>query len=483
MNTKINLSLTKKYLSVGVIGLLSIVITFTIINTNYQNINLRDQHLKQAQNLLTILEVSTAEDLYSMRLDHLRQMINFIKKNNAVKEVLILDNNNMIVTDGLMNSPMKSQTIDDEFLDKALLTGKMQWVFRNRDIYLFVPVDLPNMRLGAIEMIYSLEELRISELEILYNNLKFSVLIFIFGFVLVFFFIRKIVDPIRQLTDATIEVASGNYDQQIPINTRDELEFLADSFNTMVREVKQARDEMLDAKNKAESSDRLKTEFLAQMSHEIRTPINAIVNFTSLLKSEFEYKLYGEVKESFEIIEQSSSRLIRTIDLILNMAELQTGSYKADFAKFDIYEEILSRLLLEFKLIAKEKGLSLIAEKNTTLMIVSADKYSLTQLFSNLIDNALKYTVEGEVKLLIDRDSNNQLYVNVSDTGIGIAQEFLPFIFEPFMQEDQGYSRSYEGTGLGLALVKRYSEINNADLKVVTSKDKGTTFTVTFVNR
>jgi signal transduction histidine kinase len=215
------------------------------------------------------------------------------------------------------------------------------------------------------------------------------------------------------------------------------------------------------------------------MSHEIRTPINAIVNFTALLKTEFEYKMYGEVKESFDIIEQSSNRLIRTIDLILNMAELQTGSYKTVIEEINIYTEIIEPLVTEFRLSAKEKNLLLSSEEQKENIIVRGDKYSLTQLFSNLIDNSIKYTKEGEVKVVVGKNKTN-VFVDVIDTGIGIADEFLPFIYEPFMQEDQGYSRKFEGTGLGLALVKKYSEVNEAELKIDTVKNKGTTFSVMF---
>ena len=481
MTKKINLSLTKKYLSVSVIGLLAIVITFTIINTNYQNINLLDQHLKRAENLLNILEVSTAEDLYSLRLDHLRQTINFIKKDESVVSVLILDKSDMVVTDGIVNSPLKNQSISDPLLDEALLTDKIKWEIRNRDIHLFAPVKLPNIRLGAIKLIYSLDELRAAEISILYNNLKFGFIIFIVAFLLIAFFVKKIVGPIKQLTKATLEVATGNYDKQITINTRDELETLTDSFNEMVREVKISRDEMVEAKNIAEASDRLKTEFLAQISHEIRTPINAIVNFTSLLKAEFEYKMYGDVKESFEIIEHSSARLIRTIDLIINMSELQTGSYKSNFEQVELFQDIVSPVISEFKPFASEKGINIISETIGSPLLLNGDRYSLVQLFSNLIDNAIKYTNSGEVKITLEKLSSGEIIVNVSDTGIGIAEEFMPFIFEPFMQENRGYSRKYDGTGLGLALVKRYCDINNATIEISTSKNKGTIFTISFL--
>ena len=107
-------------------------------------------------------------------------------------------------------------------------------------------------------------------------------------------------------------------------------------------------------------------------------------------------------------------------------------------------------------------------------------KYSLSQLFVNLIDNRLKYTRNGYVQIKIYNDDNGTLSVNVEDTGIGIAEEFLPTLFKPFTQEEQGYTRKFEGNGLGLALVKRYCELNDAVISVHSKKVVGTTFRVKF---
>jgi signal transduction histidine kinase len=113
-------------------------------------------------------------------------------------------------------------------------------------------------------------------------------------------------------------------------------------------------------------------------------------------------------------------------------------------------------------------------------MTVKADEYSVNQIFDNLINNAVKYTKEGEVKVKVDSFQNGQVVVDVSDTGIGISEEFLPNLFQPFIQEEQGYTRKYEGNGLGLALVKRYCDMNNAEIQVFSRKGEGTTFRVIF---
>ncbi|RJP72048.1 MAG: sensor histidine kinase, partial [Ignavibacteriales bacterium] len=234
------------------------------------------------------------------------------------------------------------------------------------------------------------------------------------------------------------------------------------------------------AKEKAEKSDRLKSEFLAQMSHEIRTPINTILSFNSLLREELEDKVSEDLRTSFRTIENGGRRLIRTIDLILNMSQLQTGSYDLNIREFDILNDILENIYLEFKNFADNKNLKLDLICKTNLTRIDGDYFTIVQIFSNLIDNAIKYTNEGSVEIIIYLNSASELCIDVKDTGIGISEEFMPRLFTPFTQEESGYTRTYEGNGLGLALVKKYAEMNNIEIIVNSKKDRGSTFTVKF---
>jgi len=247
-----------------------------------------------------------------------------------------------------------------------------------------------------------------------------------------------------------------------------------------ITERKQAEKEIIEAKERAEESDKLKTEFLAQMSHEIRTPINIMIGNADYLSQSFGENMDSEARECFEGIDLASKRIIRTVDLILNTAELQASNYKPQFVKIDLNSRILKKLYQEHQLSTKQYGIELIytcLEKDTDVI---ADEYSITQIFANLIDNAIKYTKKGKVEILLEKNKTDNIVVEVKDTGIGISEKHLPNIFKPFSQEEQGYSRSFEGNGLGLALVKKYCELNNIIIEVESEKNVGSTFRIIF---
>ncbi|MGE5499306.1 MAG: PocR ligand-binding domain-containing protein [Syntrophothermus sp.] len=291
--------------------------------------------------------------------------------------------------------------------------------------------------------------------------------------------VKAIATNAPQRLEFTYEIESVNNYYEARIALLDEDETLV-----MIRNIsdkKRAEDELIRAKEQAESSDRLKSEFLAQMSHEIRTPINAILNFSSLLKEELEDKMEEGHAESFTIIDKAGRRLIRTIDEILQMSQLQTGNYELIPEELDLAGDILEKLLRDYRYIAKEKKVELCFEDRLDRKEkITADRHMVDQIFANIIDNAVKYTIEGTVKVVQYKNNENNLCVDVEDTGIGMSDEYIKKLFTPFSQEESGYTRRYEGNGLGLAIVKRYAELNNAAVSVESRKGTGSVFTVIF---
>lgn len=238
--------------------------------------------------------------------------------------------------------------------------------------------------------------------------------------------------------------------------------------------------DLIRAKEQAEKSDKLKTEFLAQISHEIRSPMNAIISFVSLAADELENKFTPELLEYFEGINSAGKRLMRTIELVVNASEMQLGIYNPVPTHIELIEDIFKTLNKEYSESAAGKGLGYHFHPETEKAEIIGDSYSVIHIFHNLIDNAIKYTEKGKIDIFVKKAEDGYIEVSVNDTGIGMSEPFMENLFQPFTQEDQGYSRRYEGSGLGLSLVKYFCSLNRATVNVSSEKNKGSIFTVRF---
>ncbi|MBI2420225.1 MAG: HAMP domain-containing histidine kinase [Ignavibacteriales bacterium] len=246
-----------------------------------------------------------------------------------------------------------------------------------------------------------------------------------------------------------------------------------------ITERKKTQDALEMAKEKAELADRLKTEFLGQMSHEIRTPINQILGYAQIIKEIAIVEPETELLYYFEKLENGSRRLMRTIESILEMSQLKIGAYTPLLVQIDL-KSVLDDLYSIYLKKAQEKGLIIQRNIGDGDYFIIGDKYGVEQVFRHLIENAIIFTEQGEIRLVLDRNEKHLITLSITDTGVGISEEFLPNIFQAFSQEHQGYTRSYEGNGIGLALVNGYCSINNADVIVYSSKGKGSTFEIVF---
>ncbi len=240
--------------------------------------------------------------------------------------------------------------------------------------------------------------------------------------------------------------------------------------------------QILLAKENAERSEKMKLAFLTQISHEIRTPIYGILSYLSLIKDYFLNKSLDEISEYisyFTIINNSADRLIRTVDLILNLSELQTKSYSPIFGYIDT-NQVLKNIFILHEQEAKKKGLEYKFIFESTDPKFFTDEYAFTQIFDNLISNAVKFTANGSVIVKVTDTDAISFTVSVKDTGIGISDEYKKKIYTPFSQENTGYNRTFDGNGLGLALTKLYVDVTNAEISFNSTKGFGTEFKVHF---
>lgn len=261
-------------------------------------------------------------------------------------------------------------------------------------------------------------------------------------------------------------------------NNKGEVQF----FLAMVEDItsrKKAQSELIVAKERAEEGDRLKTAFLHNVSHEIRTPMNAIIGFSTLMKEEDLSE--SEHTQYLDIIFQSSNQLLAIINDIVDIANVESGQVKINFREMNLNES-LKNLNEQFKYKERENNVQI--HLTTGLpdeqSVIRTDGTKVIQILSNLINNSLKFTREGQIDFgYTVKDSF--LEFTVRDTGIGISSEHIDKIFKRFYQVDVAGSRQYGGTGLGLSICNAYVEMLGGCMNVESEPGIGTIFTFTIL--
>jgi len=249
-------------------------------------------------------------------------------------------------------------------------------------------------------------------------------------------------------------------------------------YGTDITTLKNTETELIAAKKIAVKNEQVKTLFLANMSHEIRTPLNSILGFTELIEEEVKNTYDTELKSYFDIIRASGKRLWQTVHEILDISQIESGTFTLKIETIDL-SHILKEISNNFEANAREKNLDLQIIIPDEELQIPADAYCATQAISNLVDNAIKYTNEGSVKVDTEITAES-VKVRVQDTGIGMSKEYQDQMFNAFSQESTGYTKHFQGVGLGLALAHRYLKLIKGDLELVSEQEVGTTFLITF---
>ena len=240
--------------------------------------------------------------------------------------------------------------------------------------------------------------------------------------------------------------------------------------------IRKSVDDMRKAKELAEEMNRLKSNFLANMSHEIRTPINGILGISQVIELE---ATTDSIKRYVQLQQQSGRRLLETITSILNLSRLEAEKDQLALKVVNI-NQLLLDCAKPLEGLAYTKGLTIALRTPSTNFQCLADDSMLYQVMNNIIGNAIKFTEKGSITISVGLDNvrKNQVTITVEDTGIGISDEFLPRIFNPFEQESTGQNRSHEGTGLGLSISKKYIELLGGEIHVSSEKGRGSKFEI-----
>ncbi|MEL4304878.1 ATP-binding protein [Methanococcoides cohabitans] len=236
-----------------------------------------------------------------------------------------------------------------------------------------------------------------------------------------------------------------------------------------------AQDQIIKAKMAAEAANQTKSEFLANMSHELRTPLNSIIGFSDILIENIPGPTNEKQLKYITNIKNSGEHLLDLINGILDLSKVEAGKMEVLYEEFN-FKEVTDEVVMIIKPLALKKNIGLQVNIEPCLSTINADRTKLKQILYNLLSNAIKFTSEkGEIRLLATI-SYDILRVDVIDNGIGIDPRDIEKLFQPFSQIDSDSSRNYQGTGLGLALVKNFVELHGGSVNIDSKKGSGSTF-------
>ncbi len=293
---------------------------------------------------------------------------------------------------------------------------------------------------------------------------------------------RRITAPVRELSHAAGDVAIGHYGRRVAVDRDDELGALARAFNAMAADVERALATTEQARAEAETASRAKSRFLANMSHELRTPINAIIGYSELLLQEVAGPISDGQRAHLERLRISGRHLISLVDDVLDFARMESDRLRVEDATASALQTAADAAAV-VEPAAGAKGVRLRAPGEHTMDLrYRGDPKRVQQILINLLTNAIKFTGPGgAVDLRIDEhggDDGAHVRFTVSDTGTGIPGTRLEEIFQPFVQLEDGLTRTQGGAGLGLSISRRLAELMGGTLTAESRKGIGSLFTL-----
>lgn len=408
----------------------------------------------------------------------------------GIEEIILASRQNndlvyMVIQDrtGRAMASFSQETAERSEFERS---GKAPFISRKNRVYnVMNPIafglsETPE-RIGSLFLGLSLSAVDLRIRNTRRTSAVISLAIFVFGLLLAFGMSSLIIRPLHWMTNTIKGIAQGDFSQRAQVYYKDEVGYLAGTFNIMLDNLDRARkelgelnsdlqrraEELRKAKEGAEAASRAKSEFLASMSHELRTPLNAVIGFSQILEEQFCGPLNEKQKDYVRDILDSGERLLALINDVLDLAKVEVGRTEPEYTQVAL-KELLEHSLIMIKEKCTKHGIRLVLQVSDGIKgkRIWADERKLKQVIFNLLSNSAKFTPDGGAITLEAKEEGAGAIISVTDTGIGIAPEYQEKVFEPFYQMKSGIQDKTPGAGLGLSLCREIVEMHGGRIWV-----------------
>jgi signal transduction histidine kinase len=425
-------------------------------------------YFKEVQEQLDRLSSKYAESIHSLEDQKMLTMYELLG-NMTEQEIVIVDKDGLVVANS--GSPLfqKGALIDTKMMESLLRGEELQGlkIEENSQTRYFLVGKTIYDREGLIGGLFVM-----TSVEGIYDSLqKIRNLIILAGvgttlLAMGFTFIvsRKLTNPLLEIEKATRKIAKGNFSTRLEVSSQDEIGNLVMAINEMAKELHRIQT--------------TRSEFFANISHELRTPIKYLEGYARAVREE-KYQTEDEKNEYLMIIEQETKRMTKLVGDLFELSKIEEGKLDLQLEVVNLYE-VVERAVSKVKISAQDKGLEVVLEslEENPLNIV-ADKIRVEQILLNMIENAVRYTDDGVIHIKC-WENGPKISLSIKDTGIGIPENEIPYLFERFHRVEKSRSRKHGGTGLGLSIVKQLVQLQHGTIKVESKVGEGTEFQISF---
>jgi len=399
----------------------------------------------------------------------------------------IYNKNSIIVASNFFElEGYSADNLGDDEIKNVLITGKQNMIYENLEenhiaLYLknidpkskileiFIPVIIENEAFGVVEA-YFITEIKLRQYVISMSVVTGISILVALIFMYIFFY-RYIVMPINIIRRATYPVSKGEFSRFIQINQKDEIGYLADDFNRMIKGLNSLSGEI----TRLKEVGKMKSEFISIVAHQLRTPLSGI---KWVIETIFEKKLSHDVSQWLLKIQDLNERMIEIITDFLNAARIEEGKFRYNFENRVDLIEILNKIVDSHLISINKKNINFSFPLKNSSVIIKADVGKLKIVFDNLLDNAIDYTPNnGSVGIKLQKQKDFVI-IEVNDTGIGIKKEDMPKLFTRFFRSKEAKSSKTAGSGIGLFVAKDIVKNHNGDILVESEFGKGSKFFV-----